>query len=60
MDYVTKAKEWAQARATEISTLDGTVLVAAGIGAIVLKPVMGIIGIGAIAYGAWRIFSKES
>jgi len=60
MDYVTKIKEWATARAKEISTLDGSVLVAVGICALVLKPFMGIIGIGAIAYGAWRIFTKES
>lgn len=46
-------------RLTERTTLDGAVLIAAGVAFILFKPIAGLIAYGAIAYGAWTIWKRE-
>ena len=52
--------DWIKARLRERTTLDGAVLVAAGSAFIVLGPLAKIAAYGAIAYGLWTMFKKES
>lgn len=52
--------DWIKARLRERTTLDGVVLVAAGAAFIVLGPLAKIAAYGAVAYGVWTIFKKES
>lgn len=54
-----KITEWAKARLAEVTTLDGVVFVGFGIAVIALKPLATVIGAAAIAYGAYRIVTKE-
>jgi len=46
-------------RLRERTTLDGVVLIGAGIAFLVFKPIASIVAYGAIAYGAWTLFKKE-
>jgi hypothetical protein len=48
---------WLMKRLTERTTLDGAVLVAAGI-AMIIAP-LNLIAYGMIAYGAWTMWKKE-
>tara|TARA_B110000503_G_scaffold56697_1_gene90793 strand:+ start:1550 stop:1714 length:165 start_codon:yes stop_codon:yes gene_type:complete len=52
-------KLWIQKRLKERTTLDGAVLIAAGIAFLIFKPIASIVAYGAIAYGAWTIWKKE-
>lgn len=52
-------KKWIIARLAERTTLDGGVLIAAGVAFLIFKPIAGLIAYGAIAYGAWTIWKKE-
>lgn len=54
------AKNWITNRIKERTTLDGAVLIGAGIAYLVLEPIGVIVAYGAIAYGAWTIWKKES
>jgi hypothetical protein len=53
-------KEWVLNRLKERTTLDGAILVAAGVGYLVFEPIAAIIAYVAIGYGAWTIWKKES
>jgi len=57
--YALKAKQWVLDRAQERTTLDGVVLVVAGVSYLVLKPIASVVAASAIGYGAWTIYTKE-
>jgi hypothetical protein len=52
-------KKWIIDRLSERTTLDGAVLICAGIAFLIFKPIASIVAYGAIAYGAWTLFKKE-
>ena len=52
-------KKWIKQRLDERSTIDGVLMVAAGIGIIVFSPLAKLIAYAAIAYGAWTIWRQE-
>ena len=52
-------KKWITERLSERTTLDGAILVAAGVTFLIFKPIASLVAYGAIAYGAWTIWKKE-
>ncbi len=46
-------------RLGERTTLDGAVLIGAGVAFLIFKPIASIVAYAAIAYGAWTLFKKE-
>ena len=46
-------------RLGERTTLDGVVLIAAGVAFLIFKPIASLVAYAAIAYGAWTLFKKE-
>jgi len=46
-------------RLSERTTLDGAVLIGAGVAFLIFKPIASLVAYGAIAYGAWTLFKKE-
>lgn len=56
MDLVTK---WINARLKERTTLDGVILISAGVAFLIFKPIASIVAYGAIAYGAWTLWKEE-
>lgn len=52
-------KKWIIERLGERTTLDGAVLIAAGVAFLIFKPIGSLVAYGAIAYGAWTLFKKE-
>lgn len=52
-------KKWIVARLNERTTLDGAVLVGAGVAFLIFKPIASLVAYAAIAYGAWTIWKKE-
>ena len=48
-----------KARLEERSTMDGAVLVLAGVTFLIFKPLASIVAYGAIAYGIWTIWRKN-
>jgi len=56
---MSKLKKWVFRRLKERTSIDGLVLIAAGIGFIVFKPLASIIAYAAIAYGAYTLFKKD-
>jgi hypothetical protein len=52
-------KQWIKSRLEERTTLDGAVLIGAGIAFLIFKPIASLVAYGAIAYGAWTIYKKE-
>jgi len=52
-------KKWIIERLGERTSLDGAVLIGAGIAFLIFKPIASIVAYGAIAYGAWTIYKKE-
>lgn len=52
-------KNWIIKRLGERTTIDGAVLIGAGIAFLIFKPIASIVAYGAIAYGAWTIWKKE-
>ncbi len=52
-------KKWITSRLNERTTLDGAVLVAAGVAFLIFKPIASLVAYAAIAYGAWTIWKKE-
>ena len=46
-------------RLGERTTLDGAVLVGAGVAFLIFKPIASLVAYAAIAYGAWTIWKKE-
>ena len=55
-----KLLDWAKDRLEERTTWDGAVLIAAGVAFLIFKPIAGLLAYGAIGYGAWTIWKKES
>jgi len=45
-------------RLKERTTLDGVVLIAAGVTFLIFKPIAGIVAYGAILYGAYTLITK--
>ena len=52
-------KKWIIERLGERTSLDGAVLIGAGVAFLIFKPIASIVAYGAIAYGAWTIYKKE-
>lgn len=52
-------QKWINNRIKERTTLDGVILVAAGISFLIFKPIAALMAYGAIAYGAWTIWKSE-
>lgn len=52
-------KKWITSRLNERTTLDGAVLIGAGIAFLIFKPIASLVAYAAIAYGAWTIYKKE-
>ena len=52
-------QKWINARLKERTTVDGVVLVGAGIAFLIFKPIAGLVAYAAIAYGAWTIWKAE-
>jgi hypothetical protein len=52
-------KTWIKKRLEERTTMDGAVLIGAGIVFLIFKPLASIVAYGAIAYGAWTIWKAE-
>lgn len=52
-------RKWINARLSERTTLDGAILIGAGIAFLIFKPIAALVAYGAIAYGAWTIWKKE-
>tara|TARA_R100000005_G_C4869835_1_gene126901 strand:+ start:165 stop:383 length:219 start_codon:yes stop_codon:yes gene_type:complete len=58
-DYYEIAKEWITDRCAERTSLDGVILIAFGIIAIVFQSVIVWVGLGAIAYGIYTLVKSE-
>lgn len=52
-------KKWITSRINERTTLDGAVLIGAGVAFLIFKPIASLVAYAAIAYGAWTIWKKE-
>lgn len=52
-------KKWITSRLNERTTLDGAILIGAGIAFLIFKPIASLVAYGAIAYGAWTIWKRE-
>tara|TARA_B110000977_G_scaffold128793_1_gene164358 strand:+ start:469 stop:633 length:165 start_codon:yes stop_codon:yes gene_type:complete len=52
-------KEWIKKRLKERTTMDGAVLIGAGIVFLIFKPLASIVAYGVIAYGAWTVYKAE-
>ena len=52
-------KKWINARLGERTTLDGAVLIGAGVAFLIFKPIASLVAYAAIAYGAWTIYKRE-
>ena len=52
-------KKFITDRLNERTTLDGAVLIAAGVVFLIFKPIASLVAYGAIAYGAWTLWKKE-
>lgn len=52
-------KKWISSRLSERTTLDGAILIGAGVAFLIFKPIAALVAYGAIAYGAWTIWKKE-
>ena len=52
-------KNWIVDRLSERTTLDGAILIGAGIAFLIFKPIASLVAYGAIAYGAWTLWKKE-
>jgi len=52
-------KKWISTKLKERSTLDGGLMVAAGVAIIVLGPLVKFVAYGALAYGAYTIWRNE-
>jgi len=52
-------KKWIIDRLGERTSLDGAILIGAGVAFLIFKPIASLVAYGAIAYGAWTIWKKE-
>ena len=53
-------KKWIIDRLSERTSLDGAILIGAGIAFLIFKPIASLVAYGAIAYGVWTLVKKES
>lgn len=53
-------KAWITERLNERTSIDGAVLIGVGVAFLIFKPIASLVAYGAIAYGAWTIWKKES
>jgi hypothetical protein len=51
--------KWITARVKERTSLDGVVLIAAGVAFLIFKPIASLVAYAAIAYGAWTFYKSE-
>ena len=58
-DYQKMLKKWISTKLKERSTLDGGLMVVAGVVIIVLGPLAKFVAYGAVAYGAYTIWRNE-
>lgn len=58
-DYQKMLKKWISTKLKERSTLDGGLMVVAGVVIIVLGPLAKFVAYGALAYGAYTIWRNE-
>ena len=58
-DYQKMLKKWINTKLKERSTLDGGLMVVAGVVIIVLGPLAKFVAYGALAYGAYTIWRNE-
>ena len=52
-------QKWIVARLKERTTLDGAILIGAGVAFLIFKPIASLVAYGSIAYGAWTLWKKE-
>ncbi len=52
-------QKWINSRIKERTTLDGAILIIAGVSFLIFKPIAALAAYGAIAYGIWTIWKKE-
>ena len=52
-------QKWIVARLKERTTLDGAILIGAGVAFLIFKPIASLVAYAAIAYGAWTLWKKE-
>ena len=56
---INQVQKWINARIKERTTLDGDLLIAAGISFLIFKPIASIVAYAAIVYGGWTIWKSE-
>ena len=56
---INQIQKWINARIKERTTLDGALLIVAGISFLIFKPIAAIVAYAAIVYGAWTIWKSE-
>ena len=52
-------KKFITDRLNERTTIDGVVLIGAGVAFLIFKPIASLVAYAAIAYGAWTIWKRE-
>lgn len=58
-NLITKIKQWAIKRIQERTTLDGIILISAGVVYLVFKPIASIVAYGAILYGIYTVVKSD-
>ena len=56
---INQIQKWINARIKERTTLDGALLIMAGVSFLIFKPIAAIVAYAAIVYGAWTIWKAE-
>jgi hypothetical protein len=56
---INQIQKWINARIKERTTLDGALLIVAGISFLIFKPIAAIVAYAAIVYGVWTIWKSE-
>lgn len=52
-------QRWINARIKERTSLDGAILIGAGIAFLIFKPIASLVAYAAIAYGAYTLWKPE-
>lgn len=52
-------KDFITSRIEERTSIDGLVLIGAGVAFLVFKPIASLVAYAAIGYGAWTFYKKE-
>ena len=60
MNMLNNAKAWLMARWAERTSWDGAMLIGVGVIVLIAGPFAKLAAYGAIAYGAWTIWKKET